>query len=270
MKGHQITRAMAVAVAAAVLHTPAAAQTHPHIHGTGRWKECSIQLDPSLKQGAWRQFTKEAGLVSYFRPLVDAESMGRGKFEISAVQWDTGIDDDDSAWNDTFVHPDTTHYLFEGDGLKFPGLTARIGVTNTTDVGLYFTKNPNANYGFYGAQVQRRLVGGESHTWAASARASFVSLYGPADVNLTTYGVDLVASRRVALSRWAAVSPYVGVSGYVSTSHEKSALVTLADEHVGGGQAMAGAVLQLSKARIAAEYNAASVRTISLKVGVGR
>jgi len=46
--------------------------------------------------------------------------------------------------------------------------------------------------------------------------------------------------------------------------------VALSDEHVGGGQAMAGAVLQLSKARIAAEYNAATVRTISLKVGVGR
>ena len=46
-------------------------------------------------------------------------------------------------------------------------------------------------------------------------------------------------------------------------------MVALEDERVGGGQAMAGAALQLSKARIAAEYNAASVRTGSLKVGFG-
>ena len=48
------------------------------------------------------------------------------------------------------------------------------------------------------------------------------------------------------------------------------AALSLANEHAGGGQAMAGAVLQLSKARVAAEYNAATVRTISLKVGFGR
>ena len=96
-----------------------------------------------------------------------------------------------------------------------------------------------------------------------------MSLYGPDDADLTVYGMDLVASPKLTLARWAAVSPYVGVSGYLSSSHEKSAAVALRDERVAGGQAMAGAVLQLSKARIAAEYNAARVRTISLKVGFG-
>ena len=279
-RNHLITRAVAVSIALSLVHTSAAAQEQlhggghddgrPHLHGGGRWKECSIQLSPSLTQRAWRQFTQEAGLVAYFRPLVDAEPLGRGRFEVSAVQWETAIDDATPAWNDTFVHPDSTHYLFEGRGLKFPGLMGRVGVSANTDVGVYFTKNPNANYGFFGGQLQRRLVGGADRRWAASARASFVSLYGPDDVRLTTYGLDLVASRKVGLARWAAVSPYVGVSGYLSTSHERSPLVALDDERVGGGQAMAGAVLQLSKARIAAEYNAASVRTISLKVGLGR
>lgn len=261
----------AVAVAVAVTQTPAAAQDHdrPHLHDHGKWEECSIQLSPTLTQRAWHQFTQEAGLVAYFRSLTDAEPLARGRFELSAVQWETAIDDADAAWNDTFVHPDSTHYLFEGNGLKFPGLMLRTGVAAGTDVGVYFTKNPNANYGFFGGQLQRRLVGGLDRRWAASARASFVSLFGPDDANLTVYGLDLVASRKVALTRWAAVSPYVGVSGYLSTSHEKSAVVALEDERVAGGQAMAGAVLQLSRVRIATEYNAAAVRTISLKVGVG-
>jgi hypothetical protein len=265
----------AVAIAMAVIRTPAAAQGHadghgrPHLHGNGKWKECSIQLAPTLTQGAWRQFTQEAGLVAYFRPLVDAEPLGRGRVEVSAVQWETAIDDADDAWNDTFVHPDAEHYLFEGSGLKFPGIMVRAGVSARTDVGLYVTKNPKANYGFVGGQLQRGLVGGEGRRWHASARVSFVSLYGPEDADLTVYGTDLVASRKLTLTRWAEVSPYVGVSGYLSTSHEKTAAVALHDERVAGAQAMAGAVLQLSKARLAAEYNAAKVRTVSVKVGFG-
>ena len=268
-RNHLITGAVAIAIA--FIQTPASAQGagRPHLHDNGKWDECSIQLSSTLTQGAWRQFTGEAGLVAYFRPLTDARPLGRGRFELSAVQWETAIDDADAAWNDTFVHPDSTHYLFEGSGLKFPGLMLRAGVSAGTDVGLYLTKNPNANYGFFGGQLQRRIAGGGDRRWDASARASFVSLYGPEDVDLTVFGLDLVASRTLALTRWARVSPYVGVSGYLSASHEKSAVVALENERVAGGQAMAGAVLQLSKARIAAEYNAAKVRTISLKVGIG-
>ena len=76
------------------------------------------------------------------------------------------IDDADAAWNDTFVHPDSAHYLFEGSRLKFPGLMLRGGVSAETDVGLYVTKNPNANYGFVGAQVQRSLATGATTPWA--------------------------------------------------------------------------------------------------------
>jgi len=259
-------------LATALFQSPAVAQSHdePHLHVNPRWKECSFQLAPTLTQSAWHQFTREAGLVTYFRPLADARPMGKGNFDVSVVQWETGIDDADPAWNDTFVHPDSTHWLFEGEGLKFPGLMIRGGVTSTTDVGLYLTKAPGANYGFYGAQVQRSLVSGASRKWAAAARVSFVSMFGPEDVGFTVYGADLMASRTVQLSRWASLSPYAGVSGYLASSHEKSRVVDLSDERVLGAQGMAGVAVQISKARLAAEYSLATVPTFSLKVGVGR
>ena len=261
----------AVALAMALMRTPAGAQDadHPRLHINPRWRECSFQLDPSLTQTAWRQFTREAALVAYFRPLTDAQPMGKGRFELSMLQWKTGIDDHDSAWNDTFVHPDSTHWLFEGDGLAFPGLMARAGVSENTDVGVYFTKSPGANYGFYAAQVQHALVRNPARSWAAAARVSFASLYGPDDLDLRVYGVDLLASRKFALTRWAAVSPYVGASTYLSTSHEKTTAVNLNDEHVLGAQAMVGAALQVSKARLGVEYNAARVNSFSLKIGIG-
>jgi len=269
MKRSNLTTALALA-AIALVQTPAAAQSgRPKLHINPRWKECSFQLDPALTQSAWHQFTQEAGLVAYFRSLSDARPMGKGHFELSMLQYQTGIDDTDAAWNDTFVHPDSTHWLFEGSGLKFPGLMVRAGVTGSTDMGAYVTKSPGANYGFYGAQLQQNFVQSATHDWAAAARVSFVSMYGPDDLNLTVYGADLLASRNFALSRWAAVSPYVGVSTYLSTSHEKSAAVALDDEHVLGAQASVGASVQLSVARLGVEYNVSRVNSFSLKVGFG-
>jgi hypothetical protein len=262
----------AVALATAVIQTSAAAQTsgQPKLHINPRWKECSFQLDPSLSQAAWRQFTREAGLVAYFRPLSDAQPMGKGHFELSVLQWETGIDDRDAAWNDTFVHPDSAHWLFEGDGLKFPGLMVRAGVSGNTDVGVYFTKSPGANYGFYGAQMQRTLMENPTRTWAAAARVSFVSMYGPDDLDLRVYGADVLTSRKFALTRWAAVSPYVGGSTYLSSAHEKTTAVELDDEHVLGTRAMVGTAVELSKARLAVEYNVSKVNSLSFKVGIGR
>jgi hypothetical protein len=263
----------AVALATAISSAPVAAQHHhdgPTLHVNPRWRECSFQLAHSLSRDSWRQFTREAGLVTYFRPLADAKPMGKGKFEVSMLQWQSGIDHHDDAWNDTFVHPDSAHYLFEGSRLKIPGLMVRAGVGEKTDVGLYFTKSPGANYGFVGGQVQRNLVGGASGEWAAAVRASFTSLYGPEDLDFAVIGWDVVASREIRLNRWAALSPYAGVSSYLARAHEKSAVVDLKDEYEGGSQVMVGTVLELSGVRMAMEYNRASVNSVSLKVGFGR
>lgn len=269
MKSRNLATAAAIALAVTLSPTPTSAQSgRPKLHVNTKWEECSFQLHPSLTQAAWRQFTREAGLVVYFRPLADARPMGKGRLELSALQWTTGIDDADAAWNDTFVHPDSTHYLFEGSGQKIPGLMLRAGVSERTDVGVYFTKNPGANYGFVGGQVQYNLVQNAS-AWDASARASFVSIYGPDDVSFGVYGVDLLASRTFALNSWAALSPYAGVSTYLSRAHEKSPAVALHDENVIGAQGMVGASVQVSKARLGVEYSVAKVPSFSLKLGVG-
>jgi len=239
------------------------------LHVNPRWKECSFQLDPSLTQAAWHQFTREAGLVAYFRPLIDAKPMGAKHFELSLLNWQTGIDPKQSAWNDTFVHPDSTHWLTEGPRLGFPGLTARVGITKKIDAAIYWTKNPNANYGFYGAQVQYNLLNNLEKKWAASARMSFSSIYGPEDLKFNICGLDLIGSKEYPLySNWVSVSPYVGISTYLSSAHETSTKVDLHDEHVIGGQGMVGAVLKLSIARIGVEYNFAKVNTLSFKIGV--
>lgn len=270
-----------------VLHVPALAQTSvtssahagsdprqvhaggPHLHVNDRWRECSFQLDPSLTRKAWRQFTREAALVAYFRPLADARPLGRGHVEVAALQWGTAIDASDAAWNDTFVHPDSTHWLFEGSALRFPGIMVRSGVSDRTDIGLYVTKSPGANYGFIAGQVQHSLTDAAS-AWGMAARLSVMSLYGPEDIGLTVYGADALASRTMNITQRVSVSPYAGVSTYLSSSRERSSVVQLQDERAIGVQGMVGAAVSLAFVRLGVEYSVASVPTLSLKVGLGR
>ena len=266
------TRLSVLSLFAGLACLPAgAAAQHDHdvtLHVSDRWKQCSIQLDPALTQEAWHQFVEEAGLLIYFRPLIGARPMGRGKWEISVLRWQTAIEDTDPAWNDTFVHPEATHWLSEGDGLAFPGLTARVGVSSRLDVGAYFTKNVQANYGVVGAQGQYAFVRDPASPWGVAARLNVVSLFGPADLNLGVVGVDLLASRRLAAGRWVSVTPYAGVSSFVSAGRETTDAVTLESEVVPGSQAMAGAVVEIAMVRIAAEFNTGRVDTRSIRLGV--
>jgi hypothetical protein len=260
---------LVVALITALAPVPAFAQAHDvTLHVGGRWKQCAIVLDRSLTQSAWRQFTQEAGLVTYFRPLTDARPMGKGTYEISALQWTTGIDDTKPAWNDTFVHPDSAHWLFEGSGLTFPGITARAGITDRVDLGVYFAKNPESNYGVYAAQVQLNVLNDTATGWAAATRVNYAALFGPEDLTHATLGVDGLVSKTYAATRWLTLSPYVGATAYVSRAHEKSAVVNLKDEQVGGMQGMAGIVARVSALRISAEYSTARANTTALKVGV--
>lgn len=241
----------------------------PELHVNPKWRECSFQLSENLTPEAWREFTKEAGLVAYFRPIKDARPMGKGHFEISLVQWQTAFDDAKPAWNDTFVHPDSVHWLKESSRLAFPGLTARVGITNKLDAGVFFTKNPGANYGFYGGQLQYNFLNNTEKNWSASARVSFNSIFGPEDLKFTVYGAELVASKEFAVySDWLSVSPYIGLSTYLSTAKETSERVNLASEQASGGQAMIGTTVKAKFVTIGAEYNIAKLSTVSFRFGV--
>ncbi len=238
------------------------------LHINPKWDECSFQLDPSLTQQQWHRFTQEAALVVYFRPLTDARPLGARNYEFSLLKWDSKIDETKGAWNNTFVHPDSTHWLTGKEPLPIPGLSLRAGVTDKIDVAAYWTKSFGANYGFWGGQVQYNMINDVKNNWAASARVSFIAMYGPKDMDFNMYGLDMLASKKFNLAKWASVSPYAGVSAFVSNAYEKSKVVDLKDEHTLGLQGQIGAVAQVSMARIGVEYSVAKINSFSLKLGV--
>ena len=229
-----------------------------------RWSECSFILDPSLTQDAWHQFTGEVALVIYFRPLSSARPLGVRNFEVAVLDWATKIDEFDSAWNETFAHPDSAHLLADGD-LLFPGLMARAGVTELIDVGAYFTKNPSANYGFVGAQVQYSFLDDPERNLAAALRLNYVRMFGPEDLNASVVGIDVLASRE-----YSRFSPYAGVSGYLGRAQETTSKVDLKDENVLGLQGMIGvATNPIAALKVSGEFNMAKVAGYSIKIGYG-
>lgn len=240
---------------------PASAQVL-HVHD--RWEDCAIQLHPGLSAESWHRFASELGLVSYIRPMASARPLGAKKFEFGILQGSTKIDPASDAWNDTFSHPDSTHYLFEGDALQIPGLMMRVGVSDRIDVGASFTKNPNSNYGIAGGQVQYSLVDDQKRNVAAAARLSAGMLFGPDDVSASVYGLELAASREYGF-----VSPYVIVSGYLSHAQETTTKVDLPDENILGVQGTVGVAVNVWAVRLGAEYTAAKVSGYAFKVAFG-
>jgi hypothetical protein len=257
-----LTRALLAAGLISVLGSSAlSAQV---LHTNDRWKECAFVIHPSLTQEAWHQFVSEVGLVTYFRPLSSARPLGAKRVELAVLQWSTRIDDADDAWNNTFSHPDSEHWLFEGESLPIPGLMLRVGATDRVDVGAYFTKNVNANYGIAGGQVQYNLLDDEERNLAAAGRASVVTLFGPEDLGVTVYGLDFLVSKELSV-----FSPYAGVSGYLSRGGEHTSKVDLEDESAFGVQGTAGVALSISVLRLGAELRVAKVPGYSLKVAFG-
>lgn len=261
MNGHALSPLPAGLLLVLVASAPLAAQV---LHTNDRWDDCAMVIDPSLTQDAWHQFVAEAGLVIYFRPLASARPLGTGHVEFSILSTGTRIDDADAAWNDTFSHPDSTHWLFNGSALIIPGLMLRAGVSDRVDVGAFYTQNFAANYGMLGGQVQYNLLDDVARKLAVAGRVNAVWLFGPEDLSASVYGLDFVVSKELSL-----FSPYAGVSGYLSRGREHTSKVALEDESIFGVQGMVGVAVRYSVLRLGAEVNLARVPGYSLKVAFG-
>ena len=259
---------IAVVAVFSLFHSVSYAQAdRPIQHLTDEWENCSMILDPSLTQDAWHTFTQEAGIVFYYHPLTSAKALGPGKFTFAILTGFTGIDDNDPAWNDTFVHIDSAHYLVPENGiLGFPSLSATYGISEKIDVGAYYTMNPGTNYSAIGGSVKYSIINDPVERFSVAVRASsvFVLLKGESEFNLNVHGIDLLLSRDLNT-----ITPYGGVSAYLSRNHETTGNVDLDDENVIGFQAKVGVTAPISFLRLSAELNFAAVTTASIMIGFG-
>jgi len=225
-------------------------------------KSCSMNIDPSLTQAQWREFTKQVGLIASYKSLASARTLGTMKFRVGLEYGSTPVNQHSPTWINTFVHPDADCPL--GDAVVIPTLRGAIGISENIDIGAYWTTAPDANYGLVGGEFKYAFLRETESLPAAAVRASAAFLTGVADFNLNIYSIDLLASKEIAT-----LIPYVGFRTSLVVGTETTSKVSLSRETVPVAQGYAGIAYTIWMINLAAEYNVATVNTFTFTLGVG-
>ena len=224
-------------------------------------KTCSMDIDPSLTQAQWHEFTKQVAALSAFKSLAPAQTLGKLNFHVGLDYGSTPVDQHSLAWINTFVHPDEECPL--GDKVEFPTLRAGMGVSDDMDIGLYWTEAPGANYGMIGGEFKYAFLQEDEGLPAAAVRGSFTLLTGVPDFDLGVYSVELLASKTIAT-----LTPYLGLRTSLAVGTETTTKVNLKTERIPVAQGYVGIAYSLWMLNVAAEYNVASVNTLAFAIGV--
>ena len=260
MRSSKLTRLL-ITLALLPLARPAHSQSDVYWRIDPGVKTCSMRIDPSLTQGEWRTFVRQAGSMISFKPLAPAAPIGPRRFSVNVDYSITPVDQHDPAWINTFVHPDAGCPL--GDRIKMPALRATYGVSRTMDVTGFWTTAPGANYGLAGGAVKYAFLKETAKSPAAAVTGSYTALTGVPDFNFSVYSVGVIASKRIARFQ-----PFLGVRQGVAVGTETTPKVDLATETLPLTHGFLGTTWSIWKLGVAAEYDVASVNTFSLMLGV--
>lgn len=207
----------------------------PDLHVDPRVTDCEVRFASELTQEAFHRFVSEFGSVSAFKQMGPPSTLGRRGFLFGVEYMSFRVEDRSDAWNDTFVHPDSTHEL--GSDHAFPKLKLQVGITDHTDLSLFFTENPNSNYGWIGLDVRHAMLRqGPGMPVTVALRGAYTKTLFVSDMDMHALSMDVSAGRLL----WERVTPYVGGGADWIVARETSSAVDLETEWVDEWHAMAG------------------------------
>lgn len=209
-------------VAAAPLQAQSA---HPPLHVDPSLDDCSVRFAPTLTQGAYARFVREFGSVSAFKQVAPPGPLGKGRVLIGVEMIRFQVDEWADAWNDTFYHPNEHHPL--GATKIFPKLRVRVGVADDVDVGAFYARNPQANYGWVGLDGKYAvLTEADARPLSVAVRGAYTKTLYVRDMDMHALTADVSVSRRL----WRAVRPYAGLGADGVFARETSDAVRLRSE----------------------------------------
>jgi len=250
-----------LAPATALAHGSHGTPIDPPLHVDPTLEDCSVIFSADLTQDAFRRFTREFGSVSAFKPNATAAPLGRGGFTFGLEQLSFSVEDHSDAWNDTFAHPDAEHDL--GADQSFPLIRGRVGVTDRLDLGAYWTRNPNANYGWLGLETRYAFAnsGGEAPV-TFTARAAYTKTLYVHDMDMHAITAELAGSRTL----WNRLTPYLYLGGDVIINRERSDVVALHSETQVVPHVVGGAELKLGYLMLGGELSVSALTSYQLRV----
>ena len=208
-----------------------AQHAHPDVelHVNSNLGMCDFDIAPELTQAEWGRAVHEVGDAIYLDPLSSSKSLGRWNWSLWIEQNTFTVDQESGAWNNTFHHPDSAHWLTESGRLSVPGLRFQLGIANRWDAGIYYTsaKPFGANYGFVGVETKYTFLNDTLHGWYASARASYAMDANIRDFNVSSTALDITASKKL----FKLFTPYAGISFGWNHGKEITSEVNLKNEN---------------------------------------
>lgn len=225
-----------------VLLAPAGARAHggshppdPNLHVDPTLEDCEVQFASVLTQPAYRRFVREFGSASAFKQMAPPNPLGKWRVAAGLEYMKFRVEERSDAWNDTFAHPESTHEL--GSDKTFPKLKLRVGVSESTDVGVYFAANPIANYGWIGLDVKHAVLRqSETMPVVVAVRGSYTKTLFVSDMDMHAVTGDVSVGHTFA----KIVTPYLGVGSALILARETSSRVQLKNELVAAPHAFAG------------------------------
>jgi hypothetical protein len=215
-------------------------------------KSCDFNISSDLTQSEWKRFTKEAGNLLFLNPLSSAKPLGVKNWDLVIETTTSDVDETSGAWNNTFQHPDSEHYLAEGPRVSTPGLRFRIGITEKLDAGIYYTsaKPSGANYGLLGFEAKYAFINNPEKNWASSVRVSHLMDASIEDFNLSVTGIDVMASKTF----FGVLTPYAGITGNWNHTKEVTDKVDLDNENYFGVRGIIGTELRWKFVNVGYEF----------------
>jgi hypothetical protein len=227
--------AVAAVVFAARLQAQSASASMVHLHVDPGVKECSVRFASTLTQHDFRRFVREFGSVSAFKQSASPAGIAKGDVSIGIDMISFPLEDQSDAWNDTFTHPNDHHPL--GSRQNFPTLKLRVGASDGVDVGAYYSRNPEANYGWAGVDAKVRVLSGnDDNPVSVAVRGAYTKTLYVSDMDMHAATADVSIERHIA---WG-LRPYVGVGADGVYARETSSAVNLHNESVIAPHAFAG------------------------------
>lgn len=219
-----------------------------------------LELDDFGTQGVFDTFVEEVGALSAYRAMAPAEPGGITGFDIAIAA--SAVNIDSNLWDLVTIGSSYT-----SDYLYVPSIRIRKGLPLNFDVGVSYTGMPSSDISLIGGELQWALLEGGVAEPALAIRGHYSKLLGVADLDLQSYGADLVASKGFAI-----LTPYIGVGVVAAkgdyTGNPLIQSVTLDSHSYTTTRFFGGLQVAMLPFQLTADVEIADQPVYSLKAGV--
>ena len=211
----------------------------------------------NLVQTEFKSFSQDLGAALSYKAVSPAEPMGLTGFDIGLEVTGTELN-----------HSDIWDKASSGSApstVPIPKLHVIKGLPFNIDVGAIYTKVPSTNISLFGGELRYAFLEGGVATPAVAIRGTFTKLSGVDQLDLSTKGLELTASKGFAI-----LTPYAGIGQVWVDSKPQSSAATagLKDESFQQTKYFVGTNINFGLLNIDLDYdNTDSTNSYTVKLG---